>query len=242
MTLIFLIIILSSNRMAKSIPIFLISSFLLIPVESHAQSLEYPGENRVSAIVQKMESFYQTVKDYACEVDQVFYKDGMEDQHYRFKFYFKKEKKIRIDFSHPYPALTIFYQNGDPEAVVMPFRFLPMLRFRLSINNPTMKTMAGQRIDQTDMGYFIRFLSKNLKTIKQEKDEFREDEEQIRFLLWAMDYIDQKYPEKYQIAISKKIWLPIRIERYTSEGKLIEATDIKNYTINTQLEDKFFRP
>ncbi len=58
--------------MAKSLPIFLISVFLLVSIESYAQSLEYPGENRVSAIVQKMESFYQTVEDYACEVDQVF--------------------------------------------------------------------------------------------------------------------------------------------------------------------------
>lgn len=228
--------------MAKSIPIFLISVFLLVSIESHAQSLEYPVENRVSAIVQKMESAYQTVEDYACEVDQVFYKDGVEDQRYRFKFYFKREKKIRVDFSHPYSALTIFFQDGDQEATVVPLRFLPALRFRLSINSSMMKTMAGQRIDQTDMGYFIQFLSKNLKTIKQEKDEFREDEEQVRFLLWAMDYIDQKYPEKYQIFIFKKIWLPHRIERYNLEDKLIEATDIKNYVINTHLEDKFFRP
>ncbi len=228
--------------MVKSLPIFLLSSFLLIQVESHAQSLEYPVENRVSAIVQKMESAYQTVEDYACEVDQVFYKDGVEDQRYRFKFYFKREKKIRVDFSHPYSALTIFFQDGDQEATVVPLRFLPALRFRLSINSSMMKTMAGQRIDQTDMGYFIQFLSKNLKTIKQEKDEFREDEEQVRFLLWAMDYIDQKYPEKYQIFIFKKIWLPLRIERYNLEDKLIEATDIKNYVINTHLEDKFFRP
>jgi outer membrane lipoprotein-sorting protein len=102
--------------------------------------------------------------------------------------------------------------------------------------------MAGQRIDQTDMGYFIQFVSKNLKNIKQEKDEFREDEEQVTFLLWAMDYIDQKYLEKYRISISKRIWLPLRIERFNLEDKLIEATDIKNYSINTHLEDKFLRP
>ncbi len=228
--------------MVKSLPIFLLSSFLLIQVESHAQSLEYPGENRVSAIVQKMESAYQTVEDYTCEVGQIFYRDGVEDQHYQFKFYFKREKKIRVDFSHPYPALTIFYQEGDQETMVLPVRFLPILKFRFSINSPMMRTMAGQRIDQTDMGYFIQFLSNNLKSVKQEKDEFREDEEQVRFSLLAMDYIDQKYLEKYQISISKKIWLPLRIERFNLEDKLIEATDIKNYSINTHLEDKFFRP
>jgi outer membrane lipoprotein-sorting protein len=151
-----------------------------------------------------MESFFKTVEDYSCEVEQVFYKDGLEDQRYRSKFYFKREKKIRVDFSYPYPALTIFYQDGDQEAMVVPFRFLPALKFRFSINSAMIKTIAGQRIDQTDMGYFIQFVSMNLKSIKQGKDEFREDEEQVRFLLWAMDYIDQKYLEKYQISISKK--------------------------------------
>jgi outer membrane lipoprotein-sorting protein len=228
--------------MAKSIWIFLISSFLLIPAESHAQLSEYPGKNRVSAIVQEMESFYQTVKDYACEVEQVFYKDGEEDQRYRFKFYFKREKKIRVDFDHPYSSLTILYREGDKDATVIPIRSLPAVKFHFSVNSRTMKTIAGQRIDQTDMGYFIQFLSRNLKIVKQEKDEFREDEEQVRFLLWAMDYIDQKNPEKYRISISKKIWLPFRIERYNLKDKLIETTAIKNYKINAHLEDEFFRP
>ncbi|MFB3887560.1 MAG: outer membrane lipoprotein carrier protein LolA [Thermodesulfobacteriota bacterium] len=228
--------------MARFIPTLLISLFLLIPVESRAQSLDYPGESRVSAIVQKMESSYQTVKDYSCEVEQVFYKDGVEDQRYRFKFYFKRGKKIRVDFAHPYSSLTIFYHEGDKDATVMPLRFLPALRFRFSINSPKIKTIAGQRVDQTDMGYFIQFLSKNLKTIEQKKDEYREDEEQVKFLFWATDYIDHKHSEKYRISVSKKIWLPLRIERYNLEDRLIETTDIKNYVINGHLEDNFFQP
>ena len=105
------------------------------------------------------------------------------------------------------------------------------------------KTLAGQKIDQTDMGYFIDFLSRNLKMVKQkEEEEFHEDEEQIKFLFLAMDYIKEKSLEKYRIFVSKKNWLPIRIERYNLEGQLIEVSILQNYTINTHLEDKYFLP
>jgi outer membrane lipoprotein-sorting protein len=217
-------------------------TFFLILLMSSAYSSERSESNHILGVVQKMESAVQGMEDYTCEVEQLFFKDGVEDQSYRFKFYFKRKKKIRVDFSHPYSSLTIFYSDGDKEATVKPFRFMPALKFRFSIDNPMLKTLAGQRIDQTDMGYFIDFMSKNLKSIKQGEDEFYEDGEQVKFLFWAKDYIEEKLDEKYRISISKKHWLPIRIERFSLGDRPLEKTEIKNYTINTHLEDKLFAP
>jgi outer membrane lipoprotein-sorting protein len=217
-------------------------TFILFALSSPAVSSEQPNENRVLAVIEKMESAFKTIENYTCDVEQTFYRDGVKDQHYEFKFYFKKKKKIRVDFFYPYSKLTIFYIGGDQEATVMPFRFMPSLKFRFSIDNPLIKTLAGQRIDQTDMGHFIDFMSKNVKGVKQGEDEFYEDSEQVRFFFWARDYIEDKNAEKYRISISKKYGLPIHIERYSLEDKPIETTDIKNYTINTHLGDKFFLP
>jgi len=228
--------------MSKGHSIFLFLTFFLILLMSSAYSSERSEGSRVFGIVQKMESALNEMQDYTCEVEQFFYQNGVEDQSYRFKFYFKRKKRIRVDFSHPYSSLTIFYSDGDKEATVMPFRFMPTVKFRFSIDNPMIKTLAGQRIDQTDMGYFVDFMSKNLKRIKQGEDEFYEDGEQVKFLFWAKDYIEEKSNEKYRISISKKHWLPIRIERYSLEDRLLEKTGIKNYIINTHLEDKLFNP
>jgi len=228
--------------MRKGLSVFLSLTFLPILLMSSAYSSERSEWNRVFGIVQKMESAVKGMEDYACEVEQLFFQNGVEDQSYRFKFYFKREKRIRVDFSHPYSSLTLFYSDGDKEATVMPFRFMPTLKFRFSIDNPMIKTLTGQRIDQTDMGYFVDFMSKNLKMIKQGKEEFYEDGEQVKFLFWAKDYIEEKSDEKYRISISKKHWLPIRIERYSLEDRPLEKTGIKNYIINTHLEDKLFIP
>jgi outer membrane lipoprotein-sorting protein len=199
-------------------------------------------ENRVLSVVQKMESAFKAVEDYTCEVEQIFYQDGEESERYRSKFYFKRGKKIRVDFSYPYSSLTIFYSEGDKEATVLPLRFLPGMKFRVSINNPIIHTPAGQRINQTDMGYFIKFLFNNLEKVKQTMDEFYEGKDQIRFWLWGLDYIGGKDLEKYRIILSRHNWLPIRIERYHLDGKPIEISIIRNYAINTGLNDKLFVP
>jgi outer membrane lipoprotein-sorting protein len=208
------------------------------PEPSQARS----EENRVLRVVQKMESAFKAVEDYTCEVEQIFYQDGEESEHYRFKFYFKRGKKIRVDFSYPYSSLTIFYSEGDKEATVLPLRFLPGMKFRVSIDNPIIHTPAGQRINQTDMEYFIKFLSNNLEKVKQKMDQFYEDKDQIRFWLWGLDYIEGKDLEKYHIFVSRRNWLPIRIERYHLGGKPIEVSLIQNYAINTHLNDKLFVP
>jgi outer membrane lipoprotein-sorting protein len=200
------------------------------------------NEDRILVVAQNMEAAFKKLEDYTCDVEQIFYQNGVENQRYLFKFYFKKEKKIRVDFSQPHSGLTIFYHDEEKEATVMPLRLLFGLKFRLSVDNSLMKTLAGQRISQTDMGYFIKFMFKNLRSVEQKENEFWEDNERVEFLFWAWDYVEEKSAEKYRISISKKHWLPIRIERYNLEDRPLEVTDIRNYVLNAHLEDKFFIP
>jgi outer membrane lipoprotein-sorting protein len=228
--------------MSRLSRICLTSAFSLLVAASFLPSSEGVEENRILAVVQRMESAFKTVEDYTCEVEQIFYQDGGENKRYQFKFSFKREKKIRIDFSYPYSSLTIFFKEGDKQVTVLPLRSLHAVKFRLSIDNPLILTPAGQRINQTDMDYFINFLLKNLEKVKQETDEFSEDDDQIRFWLRGYDYIGGKDPEKYRIIISKRNWLPIRIERYDLEGKPLEVSIIQDYAINTHLSDKLFVP
>ena len=222
--------------------IFLLLSLASLLLLSENLEATAGTRDQILDVAQNMDAAFKKLEDYSCEVEQVFYKDGVENQRYLFKFYFKKEKKIRVDFSQPHSGLTLFYKNEDQEATVRPFRSLPGLKFRLSIDNPLMKTLAGQRISQTDMGYFIQFVFRNLRNVEQKENEFRQDDDRVEFLFWAKDYIEEKFPEKYRISISKKYWLPIRIERSTLEDRRLELTDIRNYVLNARLQDKFFVP
>lgn len=197
---------------------------------------------RISSVVQQMMTEYRKVNDYTCEVEQLFYDKNEEDQHFRFKYYLKREKKIRVDFTHPYTELTLIYRSGDEKVTVLPIRFLSFLKLRYSMDDPLIKTLLGQRIDQTDMGFFIEFLSRNLGSVPQEDSELAENADEIKFLFRAMDYVEGRTLEKYRIQISKKYWLPARLERYGLEGNLLDITIIENYVINSHLEDDLFNP
>ncbi len=225
--------------MIKFIPVY---SFLLLLAVVNPAFTQPDEASRIFNVVKKMETSFKGVEDYTCEVEQIFYQEGTENQRYRFKYYFKKKKRTRIDFYSPYPTLSLFYRDGDKEVAVVPFRPMGLFKFHLSIDNPKVQTMAGQKINQTDMGYFIEFLSENLKKVPQKEEDFEEERDLVKFWFQALDYIEGKTIEKYRIFISKENWLPVRIERYTLEGNLIELSIIKNYTINTHLEDKLFIP
>ena len=189
-----------------------------------------------------MKDTFSRVEDYTCEVEQIYYKKGEEGQRYRFKYFFRKGKKIRIDFSSPYSNLTILYRNREDYATVIPFRSFPSLRFRFSLDSSTLKTPTGQRIDQTDLEYFTQFLFQNLAGVKQKEEDFREEKGEIIFWFWARDYLKGKDPEKYRIFISRENWFPVRIERYNLEGQLIEVSLISNYILNARLKDALFSP
>jgi outer membrane lipoprotein-sorting protein len=199
-------------------------------------------ENRVMAVAEKMEAAFKEVKDYTCDIEQIFFKNGVEDERRHFTFYFKREKKIRVDFSSPHSGMTVLYQGNAEELTVIPLRFLPFIRLHYSIDDPKVRTPAGQRIDQSDIGYFIEFLLRSLKTVQQGEDEYREEGSRITFQFWARDYTGGGSLEKYRLTLSKVNWLPIRIERNTREGKPIETDIVQNCRINTQLEDKLFAP
>lgn len=218
---------------------------MLTPFFVTSKAHEHYGKKRVHLVAQKMASAFQKVEDYTCDVETIYYQRWQDESEYarhRFKFYFKRTKKIRLDFSQPYPGSTVIYSGGKEKATVIPFRFLPGLRLYMSVKNPMLKTPTGQRLDQTDMGYFIDFVSRSLNKIEQEDGELREDGEKITFSLRAFDYINGEKMEKYTIVISKKNWLPIRIQRYELNGTPLESIQIRNYSINTHLDDHLFRP
>ena len=220
--------------------ILLISAVMLLQVTSLAAPLEVSHENEILAVVQRMISVFENVEDFTCETEVTYYKERVEDKRWRVKFFFKKEKKFRVDFSSPYKGVSIFYRGGDEKLIVRPFRFFPALSFNLSIDDAIARTPSGQRIDQTDVGYFIRFVFNNLRSIEQRENEFQDDGERIQFLFWALDYIEGKSLEKYRVFVSKKNWFPLRVERYDHEGKLVELIVFKNHTINSHLEDTLF--
>jgi outer membrane lipoprotein-sorting protein len=198
--------------------------------------------DRVLNILKEMKSQGQQIQDYSCEVEQVYFLNDEEKQRIYFTYSFKKGAGIRIDFSYPQAGVTVFYKRGEEKATILPARAWPGLKFRVSVQNPLLRTFTGQRIDQTDMGYFIDFLESSLMKGNQQNFDLVEGKEEVTFLLLARDYVEGKNPEKYRVTLSKAIWLPLHIERYSLEDIPIEKSILRNYILNAHPQDQFFTP
>lgn len=227
--------------MIKSFSIVTIIALIFLKGAEFRQLSEDSSARQILAIAQKMISVVKEIDDIVSEAEIIYYKEGKEDKRYRLTYFFKQKGLFRIKFSRPYPGVTVFYKRGEEKLTVKPFRFLP-LKFRFSIYNHLVKSPSGQRIDQADVDYLIEFLYKNIKWIQERESEFFKEGNQIEFMFWARDYIEDKNLEKYWVVISKKNLLPTRIERYDLEGKPIEIAIFKKYTINPRLKDEFFLP
>ena len=223
-------------------PAFWALAFFLGFIISPVQSARPREENRVLAVAEKMKAVFQGVEDYSSEVEQIYFKDGVEKQRCQFKYSFKKPRLIRVEFINPYSGLLVFYQGGEKKATLRPFPSFPSLQFNLSVDSSILKTPTGQSINQTDMGFFIDFLFRNLAGVRQKDDQFEEQEDQVNFLFWGRDYVKGETPERYHIFISRQNWFPVRIERYSTEGKPMETSIIGNYVFNSHPADALFTP
>lgn len=218
-------------------------NLFLVPVLVAAQfTVDAQPRESMLRVVWKMKETLESIRDYSCEVEQTYYTQGDETIRYRFKFSFKTGKKIRIKFVHPYSGLVIYYSSGREDVTVVPFPFFSFFKINFSLDNPMIRTPTGQRVDQTDMGYFMKFLMRNLTRPIGATEEYEEREQEVVFSFRAMDYLENLRAEHYRITVSKSHWMPVRIERYSQEGTLIERSIIKDYLINQGLTDRSFEP
>jgi outer membrane lipoprotein-sorting protein len=215
-----------------------IALLALQPPDAHAQ----PGSDRerILEIAGRVEDTYGKLGSYACDVEGIYFSQGVEFQRYIFKFYFLKPDRFRIEFSRPYSGVTIFYTDGEKDFISRPFQTFPSVLYRFTVDNPLFKSPAGQNLSQLHMKYFLAFLKRNARELPQENSEFRNEEETVSFWLSARDYLAGKVPERYRIFIYKKVWLPARFERYDAGGHPLEYTLFRNCQIDPPLERAFF--
>ena len=149
---------------------------------------------------------------------------------------------FRLDFSLPFPDISVFYADGENTLVAGPSSRLTFLRLRFSVDNPLFKSPSGQRVNQLSLKFFAGFLIRNLLRIPQDDPAYRETETEVSFRINALDFVEDKVPERYHIVIARKSWLPLRFERYDTGGNLLEASTFTDYRINTGLSERIFIP
>ena len=201
---------------------------------AQASSPEKSSGHNIVALAEKMISIVGEVEGFQCKTEIQYFKEGKEYKRYRFTFYTNQSGEIRLRFSRPYPGVSAFYRKGDDKITVQPFRFLPIVKFRLSLTNPRVISPSGQRIDQGTMEYLIQFFYENCELIQQRESKYADKGDEIDCTYWAKDYTGREGENlnRYRLIVSKENWFPTRIERFDPEGLPIEVITFDEYEIH----------
>ena len=216
-----------------------LASLLYLEGSDLSASPAHSSGHEIVALAEKMISVVEEVNDFQCKTEIQYYREGKEFKRYRFSFFTGKSGKVRLRFSRPYPGVSAYYQKGDDKIIVQPFRFLPIVKFRISLTNPRVISPSGQRIDQGTMEYLIQFFYDNCEVIRKSDSQFSDEGDLIDCMFWAKDYTWGEDLNRYRLAVSKKNCFPIRIERFNRKELPIEVITFKDYEIRfTEEKDR----
>jgi len=159
----------------------------------------------------------------------------------KFLYTFKKPKWIRLDFESPHSGMVLVYPDKNGKVGVHPPGLAHVFQFHLSSENPLITGPSGQRIDQTDLGLLIKNISLSLTDQRRGPVEIEEDG-YIRIRVLAVNHLQKGIVTLYQFFIDKNLWLPVRVEESTPDGKLERTITFQDLRMNTGVSDSFFQP
>ncbi len=188
------------------------------------------------SLVGKMEEAYARVHNYETDVEVKTYEaDGKVDVK-RFRFWFKKPGRLRMKFESPYHGMVIIYPDLDGKVLIHEF-----LTFHRPIDDPVMvDKKTGQRLDQTGIGPFIDMIAQTLGENRRGPVDITEDESYVSIRVPADDYFHPGIKTQYEFLIDKRLWLPVKVEQSTEEGRRIRMTAFHDVHINLIIPDDLF--
>jgi outer membrane lipoprotein-sorting protein len=193
------------------------------------------------SLMNKLESAYAAVKDYQTDVVVSIYEGAGSSETQKFLYTFRKPEWIRLDFEAPHPGAVLVYPDKNGKAVVRPGGVAHFLKFHLSLENRLIKVPSGQRIDQTDLGFLIRNISRSLTDQRKGPAEFAEEDGYIRISVLAVNHFRKGTVTLYRFLIDKSLWLPVKVEESTPEGRPERTVTFQNLRMNIGVPDSFFQ-
>lgn len=192
------------------------------------------------ALLMRMESAYETVKDYRVQVQVILAAENAGRRTEEFMYTFKKPGLIRMDFQSPQPGTIVIFPDEEGKVWVRPWgwRFLDL---HLAPESLFLSNPSGQRVDQTDFGLLIRNVGRSIGEGRKGPVEILEEEQYVRIKALAQNHFRSGKVTSYEFVIDKNTFLPAQIEERTPEGVFERRITFRNLVINTGVSDSFFR-
>jgi len=222
------------SRLCRSI---IISLLLLIFLSISANATNYPD---AQALLGRMESAYEAVRDYTVSVQVINAAEGGAKRTEEFTYTFKKPRQLRMDFQIPQSGTIIVFPDEEGKVLVRPWgwRFMDL---HLAPDSLLLTNFSGQRVDQTDFGLLIRNIGRSMGGGQRGPLEILEEDQYVSIRVLAENHFREGKLTKYQFTIAKDTFLPAEIEEWSPDGIPERKIIFRDLAVNTGVPDSFFR-
>lgn len=225
---------------AVSLGICLLLLGVVFAVDSGAEISPPKGEH-IAGIIGKVKAAYEQVEDYQMETEVKVYHEGQVVETERFLYTFKKPDHIRIDMESPYAGMVLVYPGEDGRVAVKPGGLFGFLKLHLSPDNVLLRTAAGQRIDQTDLGLLIKNIDHSLTDRRHGEVRVSGQDGQVLIEVLAEDHFLAGVLTLYHFFIDKTRWLPVEVREFTPDGILKREVRFRNLRTSIGVPESFFQ-
>ena len=225
---------------AVSLGICLLIQGLFFAADLRAEISPFKGEH-IAGIIGKMRAAYAQTADYQMETEVKVYNEGKVVETELFLYTFRKPDHIRIDMESPYAGMVLVYSGEDGKVAVKPGGLIGFLKLHLSPDSALLRTAAGQRIDQTDLGLLIKNIGHSLTDRRRGEVRITEQDGQVRIEVLAEDHFLAGVLTLYHFLIDKTHWLPVEVRELTPDGILKREVRFRNLKTSTGVPESFFR-
>ncbi len=203
--------------------------------------LSQPRREQLMGFVEKMEASSAQLEEYQTETEVTEFRKGRVVATKRFLYTFKKPNHVRIDMVIPHQGMILVYPDHDGKVAVKPGGWAGFLKLHLSLDSPLLRSSAGQRIDQTDLGLLIRNIAHSLTDRRRGEIKAAEQDGRVLIEVLAEDHFLVGVVTLFRFSIDKARWLPVGVEEFTPDGIPKRKVIFRNLRTSRGIPDAFFR-
>ncbi len=160
----------------------------------------------------------------------------------KIKYYFKKPGYVKMEFIKPHKGAVLVYNPTNKKVRLRPLGFLKFFILTLNPGSILLKSSKSHRVNESDIGSLLNIVKKlqSHGTSQKLKDETVGKRRTVLISVEGKGDFAVNGIHLYYLWFDKKIFLPLKVSAYNTQGKLIEEVLMDDLQINIEFPEDFF--
>jgi len=153
------------------------------------------------------------------------------------KYYYRKPGYIRMEFETPHRGTVVTYDPEEKKVRVQPFKSLESFVFLFDPSSFIVQSSRGHSVDESDIGTLLKIaaeLGKHGSVEESGVEEINGRVTDIVTVTGAGGSTVEKEVNRYVLYLERATGLPVKVESFGLDGKIIERVLMDDLEVNTR--------